>query len=98
MTSQRCLQLSLACATAYGLGCRCDRCRDWNSDHSRRGRKPGNRTFSWPREVVLRRRGLDLDAMVTEFVEAVRVDPGYLIEFVEEFRASQERKREINRD
>lgn len=93
MTSARCPQMSRACSTAYGLGCRCDRCRDWNAGHSRRGRKVGNRTFTWPREVVLRRRGLDLDALVEEFVQAVRVDPGYLIEFVIEFQAAQENTR-----
>ncbi|WP_278101926.1 hypothetical protein AB0870_09875 [Microbacterium proteolyticum] len=56
---------------------------DWNRTHSRRGRTPGNRTFDWPREVILRRRGLDLDALETAFIQAERIDAGYLVDFAE---------------
>lgn len=44
----RCPIYDRACSTAYNAKrCRCDACREWNAQHSRRGRPEGNRTFQW---------------------------------------------------
>lgn len=54
----RCIDGTRAASYAYGLGCRCDPCRDWNAARSRHGRvRRGAGTKSkWDRLTVVKKR------------------------------------------